>query len=305
MFQTAILDVLIGLFFVYAVLSLVCSAITEMIAQVSKMRAKTLRKGIESLLGDAVIDNRSLVDVFYEHHLIVSLAQKKGMPSYIPSRTVALTLLNLVKPEGDTEKAKMNSLREKLKSFGGENAPVAQALGALFDQAGNSLEKGVANVQHWIDDQMDRVSGWYRRWSRWVLLIVGLMVCVIVNADTLKIVSDLYNDPIYRNQIVATAANRIDREENSDGADAAASLKNTLDTIREELADVQPLLGWSTKEYQDITKKPGALGAWAGKVIGLLLTAFAISLGAPFWFNALQKLLQIRGSVKPEKEESR
>lgn len=307
MFQTSILDVMIGLFFVYAVLSLVCSAITELIAQVSAMRAKTLKKGIERLLGDAKINNKSLVDTFYDHHLIAALS-KNGNPSYIPSRTVALTLLNLIKPEGNTDEEKMNSLREKLRNFGGEDTPVAQALSALFDQAGNSLEKGVANVEHWVDDQMDRVSGWYRRWSRWVLLIVGLVVCVIVNADTLKIVAHLYNDPVYRNQIVAIAESWISEKEKqagadadgADAADAAESLKKAFDLLREELTNVQPLVGWSSAEV----KKIGTFGWWLGKITGLIVTAFAISLGAPFWFNALQKLLQIRGSVKPKKEAS-
>lgn len=299
MFDSAILDVVIGLFFVYAVLSLVCSAITELIAQLFKMRAQTLEHGIRRLLGDVKLDGTNIVDKFYSHHLIASLSKSGAKPSYIPSRTVALTLLSLVGSEGDEDTKKMKSLRDNLKEFGGENSPVAEALGALLDQAGNSLEKGVANVEHWIDDQMDRVSGWYRQWTQWVLLVVGLVVCTAVNADTLKIVSDLYNDPAYREQIVASAAQRIAQMEDDAGAQAPADLKTTLDKIRGELREVQPLVGWSKEECKHLGKQP--FRRWVGKVIGLILTAFAVSLGAPFWFNALQKLLQIRGSVKPEK----
>lgn len=299
MFDSAILDVVIGLFFVYAVLSLVCSAATELIAQLVRMRAKTLEQGIRRLLGDVKVDGKKLVDKFYSHHLIASLSKSGDKPSYIPSRTVALTLLSLVGSKGDDDTKKIKSLRDNLKEFGGENSPVAEALGALLDQAGNSLEKGVANVEHWIDDQMDRVSGWYRRWTQWVLLAVGLVVCAAVNADTLKIVSDLYNDPAYREQIVQMAAERIAKEEHEAGADTPADLQKTLDKIRGELREVQPLVGWSEEEYEYIGQNLG----WrlVGKVIGLILTAVAVSLGAPFWFNVLQNLLQIRGSIKPEK----
>ena len=39
---------------------------------------------------------------------------------------------------------------------------------------------------------------------------------------------------------------------------------------------------------------------WLLKLLGWLLTAAAISLGAPFWFDLLQRFVQIRKSLKPE-----
>src|SRR5207237_9483467 len=40
------------------------------------------------------------------------------------------------------------------------------------------------------------------------------------------------------------------------------------------------------------------------KALGLLLTAFAVSQGAPFWFDLLNKIIVIRSTVKP-REKSR
>jgi len=33
-------------------------------------------------------------------------------------------------------------------------------------------------------------------------------------------------------------------------------------------------------------------------ILGWLITALAISLGAPFWFDLLNKLMTLRGSIK-------
>ena len=48
---SAALDVLLGLFFLYFLLSIVCSAINESIASALNMRAKYLERGIRTLLG--------------------------------------------------------------------------------------------------------------------------------------------------------------------------------------------------------------------------------------------------------------
>jgi hypothetical protein len=37
-------------------------------------------------------------------------------------------------------------------------------------------------------------------------------------------------------------------------------------------------------------------------VLGLLITAFAISLGAPFWFDLLNKFMIVRATVKPKEK---
>src|SRR4051812_39062997 len=94
MFGSEILDVAIGMIFVYLLLSLICSAVNEMIEAQMKNRARDLEKGIRNLLTDT-----NLADKLYEHPLIKGLyIDKKGKPSYIPARTFALTLLNIVAP---------------------------------------------------------------------------------------------------------------------------------------------------------------------------------------------------------------
>src|SRR5215211_9020344 len=70
-FGSTVLDVAIGLVFVYLLLSLICSAITEGIARVFAMRSGTLKEGIRNLLsGPGDVD---YAQKLYDHPLISGL----------------------------------------------------------------------------------------------------------------------------------------------------------------------------------------------------------------------------------------
>jgi hypothetical protein len=92
MFNSGILDVVIGVVVLYLELSLVCTAVHELIALLLKARAKELEKGLHGLL-----TKRELVDRFYDHPLIKGLQPDKRRPSYIPSRTFSLALMDIVR----------------------------------------------------------------------------------------------------------------------------------------------------------------------------------------------------------------
>jgi hypothetical protein len=107
MFGSQILEVAIGIVFVYLMLSLICSAFNELIARMSALRSGTLETGIRNLLSGKSPSGRELTDIFYEHHLIRGLYKqgwfdkllgRKGRPSYIPSRTFALALFDIFAP---------------------------------------------------------------------------------------------------------------------------------------------------------------------------------------------------------------
>jgi len=92
MFNSGILDTVIGVIVIFLQLSLVCTAVNELFASLLKKRAKELEKGIATLL-----TNPQLVDKFYAHPLIKGLRPDEKKPSYIPSRTFALALMDIVR----------------------------------------------------------------------------------------------------------------------------------------------------------------------------------------------------------------
>src|SRR5262245_53933705 len=104
MFGSVILDVAIGLVFVYLLLSFMSSAIAEGLEAFLKKRASDLWRGMRELLGDP--NGTGLVKKVYDHPLISGLFQgdyvagkTKNLPSYIQSRIFALTLLDVALPK--------------------------------------------------------------------------------------------------------------------------------------------------------------------------------------------------------------
>src|SRR5882762_8767105 len=102
MLGSSIIDIAIGLIFVYLLLSLICSAANEVIERFSKKRAKDLEKGLSEMLRDP-----TLVEDLYKHPLIYSLFPKPykpgaaNLPSYIPARNFALALMDIAAPHDE------------------------------------------------------------------------------------------------------------------------------------------------------------------------------------------------------------
>ena len=190
---SSIIEVAIGLIFIYVLLSLVCSSLKEIIASLLKLRAKTLKKGLERLLTDANTRNE-----FYSHPLVQSLCEKKSTDanvtaSYIPSRIFATALIDIVASKDTSCDAKdPDKLRAAIKGFENVNEDLSKALLAIFDSAKDDLEQARKNVEDWFDDAMERVTGWYKKKSQWTLLVLSFITVSIINVDTLDLAQRLW-----------------------------------------------------------------------------------------------------------------
>src|SRR4051812_27432113 len=198
MFGSDIVDVAIGLVFVYLLLSLICSVINEWIAAVFSMRATNLEDGIRNLLSGSAVPpadkNTDIAHQLYDHALISGLFKQDwldklrksdGKPSYIPSRTFALALLDTVAPSAMGTPQTIQDVRQAI-----DNLPeghMKEALLTLVNNAQDDLQKLRLNVENWFNDAMDRVSGWYKRKSQVILLVLGIIIAIICNADSVSI----------------------------------------------------------------------------------------------------------------------
>jgi hypothetical protein len=304
------LDVAIGLIFVYLLLSLVCSAVNELIELKLKHRGANLHEGIKELLGDD-----GPVEQLYRHPLVFGLfkgeydSSSKNLPSYIPARNFALALMDIVSQGNELNysgargataaKTSPSLARDEIESFRGvvaglENQTLREALIPLVDAAGNSMSGARENIEAWFNSSMDRISGWYKRRTQTIILFLGLVITIAVNADTVTIVNSLSQDAALRGALVATAGEyaKTQPQENTAAEDRVTK---TIDQIKALGLPV----GWDRNDVRTI---PGNFGGWLLKVFGWLLTAAAITLGAPFWFDLLNKFMVIRSTVKPHEK---
>ena len=153
----------------------------------------------------------------------------------------------------------------------------------------------------WFDRQMDRVSGWYRRNAQWNLIAIGVILAFGFGIDSIHIASRLYAGGKIRGAIADRLGVDYRRAQtdpaitSAPNADARAARLAQL--LESDLDDV-PLSGFVDLDLRDFFwRRFTNVHAF----VGALLTALAISLGAPFWFDVLGGLVNVRMSgAKPD-----
>ncbi len=184
---------------------------------------------------------------------------------------------------------------------------LAGSLRPLLDDAAGDVERFRENVETWFNNSMDRVSGAYKRHTLAWQAAIGLALAIVMNVDALQITRSLWHDRALREVLVAQAETVARQEQPPSGAAAQFS------TLRREVGSLGLPIGWrgcettSTDEAAVGTRmlwcEPGWWG-WAliPMVLGWCLTAAAVSLGAPFWFDTLKRFISIRSSGKAPEE---
>ena len=306
MLGSEILDVAVGIVFVFLLVSLIASGIREGIEGWLKTRATHLEAGIRELLHDP--KGTGLTKQLFDHPLIYNLysgrytprAKSKrlafisgaNLPAYIPSRNFAVALMDLAArgPVNDpnapesSNRITLQTVRANISLI--QNPPVQRAILLAIDTAEGDLQKAQANLEAWYDSTMDRVSGWYKRSTQWILFAIGLAVAIAMNVNAISIGDYLTRNKTAREALVAHAQ-------------AASSDPNYQDRkyseIKNELQSFTLPIGWDGEANQFKAKPFPTICGW-------LLTALAASLGAPVWFDLLNKFMVVRSTVKPHQK---
>jgi hypothetical protein len=157
---------------------------------------------------------------------------------------------------------------------------------------------------------MDRVSGWYKRRTTVLMLLLGFGVAAVVNADTINIANTLARDGALRSAVVAAAEQRLRtplpaRTSGGTPEQVDAQATENLQSAHDALNALGLPIGWTratSSNTDDRRRVPTTPGEFFLKLVGILLTGFAISQGAPFWFDLLNKFMVVRSTVKPSEK---
>lgn len=307
------LEVAIGVIFVFILVSIICTAIREGIESWLKTRAAYLEHAIRQLLSDN--KGEGLAKDIYTHPLIFGLFNKdytpgsaagtpalfaKGnnLPSYIPSRNFALALMDVAArgpmkedftAEDSTPIVTLKHLRDNVSSLG--NPFVQRLLINAIDAAQGDINRAQANIEDWYNSGMDRVSGWYKRSTQIIIFSLALIISIGLNINTIKIATYLSTNQTARDLLVKNAETL-----NKEGKlPEDRSYKATVS----QLDGLGLPIGWPDNVKFNIKDLPSIFFA---NILGWLLTALAASLGAPFWFDTLNKVMVIRSTVKPHEK---
>ena len=289
MFGSQVAEVVAGVIFVYWALSMACSYLKELAARIFDTRARTLETAIVKMLADP-----DLASKIFSNHLIASSVEPGGKPSYISSRNFALALFDVLAPPNPAGPRTLQDLTSGLKNI--PSASVQSTILGLLNSAQGDLDTARRRVENWYDDSMERVSGWYKRKAQLMIFALGLLLCVLLNGDTLMIIRELWNDQALRNEVAEKAKFEASQKHPNPTPE---QVEGTLRSIS------VPPIGWnlsrqvSCEEPADARSIPGCSSEWVWKVIGVLLTAFAVTLGAPFWFDLLNTIVNPRLAGSP------
>jgi hypothetical protein len=303
MLDSIALNVIISLVFIYSLYSLLITTLNEGIAAIFNLRAKTLEKGIKRMLTDNGDKKNTIVNQFYQQPIVKFLGETNNKkPSYLSSKTFAEALIHLCKKlatgVNEAEKQLLVGI-QKIKEI---NPETGKYLEIVYQDTEGNIKEFQKVVENWFNETMDRATGWYKKQTQKITLIIALVLVLSFNVNTIGIIKNLSKNPKSAFQVLEMAdkyakasksnLNIIsDKETNNQIKIVLEKTQNVVsNNIEIQNANAILGLGWTKEDKKNIGEN----------ILGCLITALAISLGAPFWFDLLNKLMQLRGSKKNE-----
>ncbi|SNQ45969.1 conserved membrane hypothetical protein [Frankia canadensis] len=185
-------------------------------------------------------------------------------------------------------------------------SPAKSALTAAVVRTGGDREKIVAELAQWYDQAMDRLSGWYKRRVAIFLLCYAVVLSAAFNLDAIGISRALWQDGTVRAAAVSASGTELGRSEpastpaddaDASGGDPGDTTEAAIRAVRDASGLALPI-GWVAADDQrdDPREAPSSVAGWLLKVLGLAIACFALTAGAPFWFELLGRLVNMRSS---------
>ena len=279
--------------------SLFVTIINEFIAQALNRRGKQL---VESL--NILFDSEPVRSMVKSAPLLDKLLDGKTRRSYVDTLDLAQALIAGLR-SNTTGTTTMTEVVESIRQL--PDSKIKVALLGVAITADRDLQAFIRGVSAWIERSLTALGGVYKRNTQTICFALGLVIAIVFNIDTVTLTQRLYSDAGLRNDMVVAATQFVAKTTpetfqkcNTMGSDDPkyATECATLVALTSALIERKEVwsrlpIGWSQETYPH--------QFFMG--LGWLLTALAISLGAPFWFDLLNKLVNIRHSMgKPEPE---
>jgi hypothetical protein len=281
-----VLEVALGLIFVYYVLGSIISLVTQWINEFFETRGKVLENYLVKIVGDKKVGD------------FVSLPQLQALR---PIRFKSpLSILGAVTEPKKIEKIPVSTLVDAFFDFSGltgqqelnllqlaelvDKMPESEGKRALIswiNQGVTSISDLRTRTTAYFTGMMDQASATFRANARSFVIILSVAVTVLFGTDSIQLAKTLWSNAELRGLAVAKAEVVAAQE----GSTA------TIDDLVKELSDLTINIGW----WQTDHPAAGATVAdWALfvflKIVGLGLTAMAVSQGSSFWYDLLKKI---------------
>lgn len=237
-------------------------------------------------------------------------------------------------PPIDPNAPALSKVRHGIAALSVISPEVNQTLNALLmnvEEYATEQEKHLAkareNVEKWFNDAMDRVSGVFKRYSQRMALLIGFLVALVLNVDSINLTLYLWHDPTSRQLILAQATSLAVQPQ---VPGSTQNSEKALENARQQLEQLNLPVGWGIRDYNAASCQlfPGVNQTFGvpipffnhcfntplandqsnlmTKLAGIFITALAAMQGAPFWFDLLKRLVNLRGTgANPAEKEGK
>jgi hypothetical protein len=311
MFGSTIIDVAIGVLFSFLAVSLFSSALMESANSLLGLRASTLKQGVQNLLNDPNFNG--LAKQLYANALVNPMgpgaaAPTKNMPSYINSNHFSQALMEAVGLMSNAPTVAGLKVKTALVA----DPQIRDFLNGVIDRTSGDLDGMRKEIADWFDASMDRLSGEFKRWKQLWTFLIALVGALLFNLDSVRIARVLWATPALVDNLQTS---KIDKQMLDDPNKVNGAVQ-----IVDQMMQARLPAGWAPGEFLKMHVTPDEcdaadaqcqatakttpwvyfpLAPWSLLVpalLGWLVTAVAALFGAPFWFDALQSIAQVRGA---------
>jgi hypothetical protein len=334
-----ILDLVIGIIFIYFLLSVISSSVLEIILTVFKIRAKVLEDWLNTIFDKPYTqpDNSktTLGKAIMNHCSVTGLSDQDEAPSYIDAKNFSSALMEKITFDPANPQSIPSNINEFIDAIKKSTVlstelqrvfityaiEARETYEAVSTKTCSDIDLFRQKIENWFDTSMDRVSGKLKaKYSRRITFVIAILTAALLNADSINIAKYLYNNPDARVKLASKAyaaadgdktIKKVETSKDKDTTKAKTTPTDTLvDTLKAKISDINKAkaslddslpLGWKKGELK-FKDDDGcfALRLLLMKLLGLSGTVFAIMMGAPFWFDLLNKIANLRGSgTKP------
>jgi hypothetical protein len=187
------------------------------------------------------------------------------------------------------------------------NPQIRDFIQGVADRSRGDIKAIEDEVAAWFDSAMDRVSGEFKRWTQAATFAIALTSAVFFNIDSIRVGEALWEHPAIADQLLAAEqpqppqSGAVSPSTPAQSPNFVADEKTAVDNITALLNAGLPI-GWPSGHVFDVSNGRGAPAyvwfspTFGQSLIGWLITAFATLFGAPFWFDALQSIIRLKGA---------
>lgn len=307
MFGSTVLDVAIGLIYVFLMVSLVCTAISSKVIEWLNWRADFLETKIRELLMNG---DQNLVNQVYDTTWVKALTPNGKKPITIPTKTFALAVYDAFVPNASGVTT-VDQLRNAIDGMA-DSTPLKKEMLSWVTMVGTDITAVRTNIENWFNAAEKTMTDLYSRHMWKINLGIGLAVSLLFNVDTIAVGTSLWRDSALR-QAVVTAANKYVDQSISAASTNPQQAQANAQKAAQELNKLNLPVGWDVKSSPSLSVMPNDWSAtiqaatvagttpmppqsdpiaWILKILGWGITGIAGAQGAPFWFDTLKKITQ-------------